>query len=76
MPGHVMKAPGRENIREQLFKSPLPYLSQVFGQTGINKQCRLRSDTTERGVGSEPTLLVIHPSVFLDTCSTLDLFQF
>ena len=64
MPGHVMKAPGRENIREQLFKSPLPYLSQVLGQTGMNKQCRFRSDTAERGVGSEPALLVIHPCGF------------
>ena len=41
----------------------LPYLLYVFGQTGLSKQCRPRSDATERGVWSGSTLFAIHPAI-------------
>ena len=33
---------------------------EAFGQTILNKQCRLRSDATERGVWSEATMFAIY----------------
>ena len=38
----------------------------VFGQTGLSKQWRPRSDTTERGIWPKSTLFGTHPTV-LDT---------
>ena len=44
------------------------YLLQVFGQIGLSKQCRRRSDAT---------LIVIHPLIFVDysTDSKVDLLK-
>ena len=41
----------------------LPQLLYVFGQTGLSKQCRPRSDATERGVWSGSALFATHPAI-------------
>ena len=41
----------------------LPYFLYVFGQTGLNKQCRPRSNSAERGVWSGSTLFASHPAI-------------
>ena len=52
------------------------YLTVVFRQTGLDKQCRPRSDATERGVWSGSTLIAPHQA-FLSTGSILmDLLKF
>ena len=40
--------------------------TQVFGQTYLSKQCRLRSDATEQGKGirSGSTLFATHPAFY------------
>ena len=35
----------------------------IFGQTGLSKQCRPRSDAAKRGVWSGSTLLATHPAI-------------
>ena len=39
-----------------------------IGQTGLSKQCRLRSDAAERGVWSGSTLFSTQPAVFFLSC--------
>ena len=41
----------------------LPYLLYVFGQTGLCKQCRSRSDAAERDVWSGSLLFATHPAI-------------
>ena len=54
----------------------LPYLLYVFGQTGLNKQCRSRSDAAKRGVWSRSTLFATHPAILRTfTGSKMDLLR-
>ena len=41
----------------------LPYFLYVFGKTGLSKQCRPRSDSSERGVWSGSTPFATPPAI-------------
>ena len=49
------------DLRKSTFD--IPYLTWVFEQTGLHKQCRPLSDAAERGVWSGSTLIAIHPPI-------------
>ena len=53
------------------------YLYKVFGQTGMSKQRRPRSDATKRGVWSGSTMFATQPAI-LDTWtrSNKNMFNF
>ena len=54
----------------------LSYLLYVFGKTGLAKQCRSRSDATERGVWSGSTLFCTHQTILHTfTGSKVDLLK-
>ena len=53
--------PGR--ILRRFDLNIVPYLLCVFGQTGMSKRCRSRSDAAERGVWSGSTLFATHPAI-------------
>ena len=48
----------------RIIPNNLPYLSYVFGQTGLSKQFRPRWDAAEFGVSSGSTLFATHPAIF------------
>ena len=54
----------------------LPYLLYIFGQTGLSKQCRRRSDAAERGVWSGSILFATHTAILhIFTGSKIDLLK-
>ena len=70
-PGHFRG--GSRKISEGFDLIILPYL---FGQTGLSKQCRPRSDATECGIWSGSTLFDTHQVILHTfTCSKMDLLK-
>ena len=62
-PGPGLFNRGFEMIVRVFDMTELLYIHNVFGQTGLSKQCKPRSDAAECGVWSGSTMFVTHPAI-------------